>query len=235
MRLVTTCNREGYERYAHRVLDGWHHWPAGTELHWYVEGFTLPKDRPESIIEISTDKLQALQTFKLRHGGFVPPNYLFDVVRFSHKVFAAADALQDYKGIGVWMDADVVTKADIPAGYVETLVKDAYLAMFKRRGMYTETGFWVMDCAHEQHESFLGVWTDWYESGAFRGLQNWTDCETLDATVRKFERQDLIRTVSLSGEFEKDMHPMAKAPLSAYLDHCKGNRKDLGYSPERAA
>jgi hypothetical protein len=231
MRLVTTCNAEGFERYAHRILEGWKYWPADTELWWYTEGFTIP-NKPDGIVEISTDKLQGLQAFKLKHGKFRPPNYLFDVVRFSHKVYAAVDALSDYKGVGVWMDADCVTRKPIPPGFIENSLGRDYMAMFKRRGMYTETGFWIADCSHEQHREFLSTWVEWYDSGAFKDLANWTDCETLDATVRIFEKAGLIKTGSLSGEFEKEMHPMAKSVIGAYIDHTKGDRKDLGYSPE---
>ena len=234
MRLVTTCHKEGFERYGHRILETWHHWPLGTELWWYTEGFTLPET--PGIVQISVDKLQGLQTVKLKYDKYVPPNYLYDVVRFANKVYAACDALSDYKGIGVWLDADCVVRKDIPAGFIEGhLPRWAYMAMLKRKGMYTETGFWIMDCSHPMHEEFLQTWAHWYDSGAFQGLANWTDCETLDATVRKFEKKQMITTVSLSGEHEKDMHPLAKIPLGAYIDHLKGNRKDLGYSPEAQA
>lgn len=235
MRVVTTCHKEGFDRYAHRILDCWQHWPQGSELWWYTEGFDLPKDRPAGIVEMKIEQLTTLAKFKAKHDGYRPPNYLFDVVRFSNKVYAAADALRDYKGVGVWMDADCVTRKPIPSGHIESHLHGSYMAMLKRRGMYTETGFWIMDCAHPQHEDFLQTWTGWYECEAYRGLSNWTDCETLDATVRKFERAGLIETLSLSGEFDGDMHPMAKIPLGAYIDHCKGGRKDLGYSPEALA
>lgn len=231
MRVVTTCNADGFERYAHRLLETWHLWPVGTELWWYVEGFSLPKDKPDGIVEISTDKLQALQAFKLKHANYKAPNYLYDVVRFSHKVYAACDALRDYSGVGVWLDADCVTQKAIPDGFIESHLRDAYMAMFKRRGIYTETGFWVMDCANPVHRDFLGLWEDWYDSGRFVELNNWTDCETLDATVRKFEKAGQIKTVSLSGEFERDMHPMRHVELGKYIQHLKGGLKDVGAIP----
>lgn len=233
MRVVTTCSKDGFERYGHRILETWHHWPVGAELWWYTEGFTLPPT--PGVVQISMDKLQDLQAFKRKHAQYVAPNYLYDVVRFAHKVYAACDALNDYKGVGVWLDGDCVTRKDIPAGFIEGHLKRSYMALLKRKGMYTETGFWVMDCTHPQHEDFLATWRAWYETGAFQALANWTDCETLDATVRKFEKAGLITTTSLSGDFEKEMHPMAKIPLGAYIDHCKGARKDLGYSPEATA
>jgi hypothetical protein len=232
VRVVTTCNAKGFERYAHRILEGWHHWPLGTELWWYTEGFSLPADKPDGIVEISADKLQALQAFKSRHAKYVAPNYLWDVVRFSHKVYAACDALLDYKGVGVWLDADCVTPQPIPMGYIEGHLQGAYMALVKRRGMYTETGFWIMDCTHPQHASFLGDWQGWYDNDAFMPLANWTDCQTLDATVAKYEKAGQIKTVSLSGNHEKHIHPLSQVELGKYIVHLKGRLKDLGAIPE---
>ena len=75
----------------------------------------------------------------------------WDVVRFAHKVFAAYDALRDYDGIGVWCDADCTAYTDIPEGLIEDQVKDAYIALYQRKGMYSETGFWVMNCGYSNH------------------------------------------------------------------------------------
>ena len=229
MRVVTTCHEAGFEQYGHRALAGWKHWPRDAELHWYTEGYEIPST--PGVVAVPIEQIQSLARFKERHAGFVPPSYIWDVVRFSNKVFAACDALASYKGIGVWMDADCVTYADIPAGYVEGLLeRDAYLGAFQRTGMYTETGFWVMDCSHVQHEAFVGVWQEWYDSAAFKSLGGWTDCHTLDATIRKFK--GLIKVTNLSGAFAAEMHPMAKADLGRFVDHTKGPRKDGGTSPE---
>jgi hypothetical protein len=160
-------------------------------------------------------------------------SWQWDVVRFSNKVYAAVDAFMDFKGIGVWLDADCVTFNPISADYLRSLIPaGCYMAMFKRTGMATETGFWVMDCSHPEHQAFLETWRSWYDGNHFKDLPEWHDCYTLDATVRLFERKGLIKTHSLSGEFEKDMHPICKVELGKYIDHCKGKRKIDGRSPE---
>jgi hypothetical protein len=184
------------------------------------------------VVEISADKLTRLHAFKARYVNYKPSSWLFDVVRFSHKVFAAADALADYRGVGVWLDADCVTYKDVPENFIESHLQGAYMALFKRRGYFTETGFWIIDGDHPQHVAFMEAWLDQYESGGFRSLANWTDCETLDTTVRRFEKAGLIKTVSLSGDFEREMHPMSFVEIGKYIDHCKGARKDKGVSPE---
>lgn len=231
MRFVTTCNRDGWDRYGHRLWDSWDNAPANAELVWYAEGFNPGEKR--GITVISADKLQDLQSFKLKHERYRPPGWRWDVSKFAHKVFAAIDGLRDYKGIGVWIDADCVIHKAMPEGWLEQFLPSGfYMSMFQRRGMYTETGFWMVDCSHKHHLSFLMDWQSWYDSGEFRGLAEWHDCMTLDATVRSYTREGLIEVFSLSGPHEKEMHPMAFSPLAEYIDHCKGPRKDAGVSPE---
>lgn len=231
IRFVTTCHREGWERYGRRLWDSWENAPAGSELIWYAEGFNPGEQRGITVVPV--DKLHDLQSFKLRYGHYCPPTWRWDVSKFAHKVFAAIDGLREYRGTGAWLDADCVFHKKVPDGLLEQFLPDGfYLSMFKRRGMYTETGFWLMDCAHKFHEAFLNDWQSWYDSGEFKNLAEWHDCMTLDATVRTYEREGLIRTFSLSGEHEKEMHPMALSPLAEFIDHCKGDRKDAGVSPE---
>lgn len=152
------------------------------------------------------------------------------MVKFAHKVFAAHDALYDFDGIGVWVDADCVTYAEIPKGLIEKQVEDAYLACYQRTGMYTETGLWIMDCAHAEHWAFLDFWKDIYLSDKFKSLPQWHDCLTLDATIRRFGSR--INVNNLSGAHHKAMHPQALSELGKYIDHCKGPRKAAGLSPE---
>lgn len=230
MRLVTTCTGKHFDEYAYRLFDSFHLLPKGTELWWYTEGFRLPHQ--DGIVSIDIASLPELSAFKQKYGHTRPPNYLFDVVRFSNKVFAATDALRDYEGVGGWIDADCVIQKDIPDGYLEGYLQGAYIALLQRKGMYSETGFWVMDCQNPVHKDFLKMWEQWYLTDAFKGLANWTDCETLDATIRRFQK-DGLKVTNLSGDSAKDMHPLAKIPLGRYIDHTKGARKKLGYSPER--
>jgi hypothetical protein len=225
MRLVTSCTGKHYEEYAYRLFNSFHLFPRGTELWWYTEGFSLPKQ--DGIVEIDIASLGELGEFKKKYSNFTPPNYLFDVVRFSNKVFAAADALKEYQGTGGWIDADCVILKDIPDGFMESHLQDSYIALLQRKGMYSETGFWLMDCMNPSHRDFLRMWTEWYRSDAFKGLANWTDCETLDATIRKFQK-DGLKVTNLSGEYAKDMHPLLKIELGKYVSHLKGSRKYTG-------
>lgn len=231
MRFVTTCSKRGFEDYGHRLLETWGNSPANAELHWYTEGFDIPAT--PRVRQRPLEQVQGLQTLKLQHADYRPPSWRWDVLKYAHKVFAAADALMGHDGIGVWIDADCVIHKEIPQGTLEEFLPAGfYMSMFRRRGMYTETGYWMVDCTHKHHHSFFMDWLNWYENAKFQNLGEWHDCMTLDATVRMYAKENLIEVFSLSGQHETEMHPMALSPLGEWIDHCKGPRKEEGVSPE---
>lgn len=226
MKVITTVHKEGFDVYGQRFLDGLKLWPAH-DFTMYAEGFDAPCNFKRN------ESLPRLEALKNQYRKYKPLNWRWDVLRFANKVYAAYDAFYNHKGLGVYVDCDCVTYQQIPEGYIESMLPDGfYVGLFKRTGMHSETGFWVIDCDHPNHKHFLDQWLDVYESGLFKELPEWHDCETMDLTIRRFEKSNLIQSISLSQGFEKDMHPMAKADLGRYIDHTKGNRKAAGFSPE---
>ena len=227
MKIATTVHKEGFDQYGHRWIDGMKNWPDG-EFVMYSEGFDSGLPNAKRI-----EDLQRLKDFKAKHANYVAPSWEFDIVRFSNKVFAAYDAFYEASGLCIWLDADCVTYKPIPQSYVTGLLPgDCYMAMFKRAGYHTETGLWVLNADHPEHQAFMDTWVAWFESGQFKTLAQWHDCTTLDATVKLFERDGRIKTHNLSGAYTKDMHPMAKADIARFIDHTKGGRKSKGRSPE---
>ena len=222
MLVITTSHYDGHKDFGHRWIDSRKNWPKGTEFRYYTEGY--PVDCPYKDVA----DLPELMDWKIKHARYRAPDWRFNVVGFAHKVFAMYDAFYDYDGVGVWLDADCVTYKKIMAGLIQSYVKDHYLACFQRVGFHTETGMIVFDCSHPVHKQFMDTWRDWYLSERYKKLSFWTDCHTFDATGKMLQ----IRANNLSGEHSREMHPMAKAEIGRYIDHCKGQRKELGHSPE---
>ena len=230
LRVISTVHKAGFDEYGSKWLAGIENWPKTTEFHLYTEGFDLDDSRVKSK---RVESLERAEKFKKTYEHYKPLAWRWDIVKFSNKVFAAYDSLYDYKGLAVWLDADCNTFAKLPDGYVENLLPEGnYLAMFRRIGWATETGFWVMDCGHPRHKQFMDTWIRWLEAGSFRSLEQWCDASTLDATARMFEKDELIDVNSLSVGYERIEHPMARADLAKYIDHVKGERKKIGYSVE---
>ena len=233
MRCVTTCHKAGYDQYGEKCRQGLKYWPAEAEFVWYCEGFDLPPT--ERVTAKRNEDLPRLEEFKAKHSRYRPPDWRYDVVRFSNKVYAVHDALYDHKGLGVWMDADIVATKPIPSEYIESLLPDgAYIALFQRDGMHSECGLWLVDCDHPQHKRFLDTLLALYEQGTYRQAHEWHDSVLMDSTIRAFQREHLIEVHNLSGQYKGDDHPMAKHDIAMYVDHLKGpDRKNLGFSPER--
>ena len=230
MRVISTVHKQGWEVYGERWLEGLKFWPKDTEFILYAEGFDLDNPRVECR---RIEAVPRAAAFKRRYEHYKAVWWMWDVVRFSNKVFASYDALHDYQGLALWLDADCITYKRIPKGYVEKMLPQGhYLAMYKRIGTSTETGFVIRDCSNPNHCAFMEMWVRWLESDAFKTLPQWCDAYLMDLTVRRFEKEGLIRTHSLSGEFDKDMHPMAKTDIARYIDHLKGNRKTGEFSKE---
>ena len=222
VRVVSTVHKAGWDIYGSRWIEATKHWPDA-EFWLYTEGFDLddPRVRSQRI-----ESLPRAEAFKDAYKHYKPMAWRWDIVKWSNKVFAAYDALRDYSGLGIWLDADCITTEDIPPGYVEAMLKrGCYWAGFRRTGRATETGFWLMDCNHPEHGRFMDRWVEWLESGAFQSLDQWCDASTMDATLRAFQKNGLIDTISLSGRFESSDLPLQHVPLSQYITHFKGDRK----------
>jgi len=246
IRVVTTAHKAGLAQYGQAWLDSRKHWPKGTEFYWYTEGYDLPYQPDElEMIEqagagnrdgwIERRELNELKEFadwKLRHANYIAPMWKFNVIAYSHKVFAMIEATRNYEGVAVWLDADCVTYRDVPEGLCESFVKDAYIAHYARPGRWTETGFWVVNCGHKVHREFMDFMADVYLRDRYKQLHHWTDCFVLDVAIKRFTTSGAMTAHSLSGEHDKAGHPMAVTEMGKYIDHRKGERKDAPRSPE---
>jgi hypothetical protein len=88
----------------------------------------------------------------------------------------------------------------------------------------------VVNCAHPVHHDFMAFMAEVYLKDRYKGLHHWTDCYVLDAAIRNFAGR--MTTHSLSEDQADKGHPMAVTEMGRYIDHKKGERKDMARSPE---
>lgn len=247
-RAVTTCHAAGWQLYGRRMAKTFlMYWPK-IGLDFYAEGF-----KPDNALLRSLPELPEWQVaFKKRHcenplmNGHCGPgqglkyDLTHDAVRFSHKVGAVIDTVEDMLGfrehlddsapdVVIWIDADVMTHAPVTQSFLEGLVKDwdnTAVAWLDRAKKYPECGFVMFNLAHPAMEFLIGVWKQLYTDDLLIKLNGWTDCHTLQEAVRLSGAP----TASLSGEFTNAGHPFVNGPLGAVMDHLKGDRKKLGKS-----
>lgn len=165
------------------------------------------------------------KAFMKRWEAFKPESYMFDVVRFSHKVFAlekCADALDDFDYL-IWLDADVITKKQVTHEWLKSVLpEDGQVISYLARPWagYSECGF-VAYNLKSGGKSLLRAMKDMYVDDTFKNLQGWTDCHVLDYCVAGNKVKNL--TENCNPAIGLDVFPHTK--LGEKMVHRKGNRK----------
>lgn len=213
-------------------------WPAeAMPLTVYAEGFEPDVDG------VVTKRLPAwLDAFKAEHGGDPRKNgmtaggyhYIFDAVRFAHKIAAVTDFGADLDdGIMIWLDADIYTHSDVTWEWLKALLPHpAYLGWLDRKNTHPECGFVMYRCSHRSHGKMMQRMRDVYVSGDLFKMPRWDDCHMLQALVAKAQwSHEMPAPQSLSGRAVRTSHPLVCGPLSQCFDHLKGDRKGKGRTP----
>jgi hypothetical protein len=244
---ITVCtgfSPKGYEEYGKRFLETFEkYWPKEIGLNVYVEE-PIPSDRArvvslfecggvgEFIERYKNDpnatgrKRNAL--WKERHKD-APYNFRFDAVKFCRQCFIprhTARYLPD-GDILVWLDADVVTFSTIPNRLIEDLLGDADISYLGRKNAHSEIGYWSVRL-NSRTRSFLDAFAGIWENDDVFCLSEWHSAFVFDY-VRKMTPGLRENNLTPTGS----AHVWFQTRLGDYTDHCKGNRKALGFSPER--
>jgi hypothetical protein len=249
--VVTTFNDKGLRQYGQRMIDTFmQNWPKEVTLHLYPEECN-PRIFDHSRITLKRlEEVEELKKFKEQWKGVPKANgdvtddpvrsrrkdagkgFKWDAVRFAHKVYAIFDcARQTDADILLWMDADTVCHSPIALERLQQLCSSGIdLAYLGREGKYSECGLYSMNLRSEQTRMFLMEFQRMYdkaESGIFT-LEEWHDSFVFDAVRRKFP---FLKQHNWSeGIVKGEGHPLINSEWGAYLDHLKGDRKDLGRS-----
>lgn len=147
---VTTFPEWGWDVYAKYCIDTWRKFWPGSVLAYY-EGTAPPtrvagvEFRPLSSIE-GHDEFQEL-------GIPQPDSYLYDARRFSHKVFAQIDAIEDYDQFW-WLDADVEMTSSLSDEKMQDITNKSFVSFLGRDGTYTETGVIAFNAFDENFDKF---------------------------------------------------------------------------------
>lgn len=174
------------------------------------------------------DPVPGWQKKDFRAGG----SYRYDAVKFCKQLFIpdhATERLPDGE-ILAWFDADVVTYADVPDNFIQSLLGPFDLVTVGRDRGHTDIGFWAIRIGPNTRK-LLNEIADSYRSGYVLKLEEWHSAFLFDHWKDKFKAEGLIRHKSLT---RGNGHVWFNCDLGKYTDHLKGpSRKALGYSPER--
>ena len=230
--VVTSFNEAGYERYGRAFVESFlEFWPKNVRLTVYYEGEKFDFNEgmswhPIEKVEYLVDYLGSLR-FPIMHG-IVGDNYdiNFDA-RQARKVFMEMHAMKTMRGKVFWIDADVVTHAKVPFGFLDDcLPDDKFCCYLGRDGWYyTESGFIGFNGDHPIANKFYNNYVNTFVSGVNFTLPGWHDCYGFDA-VRNILNQPWEFRNLAEGLPHGTMHPFVNSALGRYMDHRKGPRKE---------
>jgi hypothetical protein len=249
--VVTTFNGDGLQKYGQRMINTFiETWPKEVTLHLYPEScnpqvpdhsrITLQrleevpelvafkekwKNVPKANGDVSDDPVRSLR----KDAG---KGFKWNAVRFAHKVYAIFDcARKTDADVLFWMDADTVCHSPIALEKIKSFVNDTEIGFLGREGKYTECGLYSLDLRSSTVQNFLREFQRMYddaEHGIFT-LAEWHDSFVFDVVRTKFRGQ--LKENNWSAKIIKgEGHPLINSEWGAYLDHLKGDRKDLGRS-----
>jgi hypothetical protein len=239
---VTCYSLQGWRETGALLVNGFiQYWPADTYLTVYVDDPIPKKDLiRDQRVKYKILNQKDLLSFKERHRGNLEANglgkkaknggkdYRYDAVRFSHKVFALFQLLEESEtDLLIWLDGDSRTHSPVTMKDIESWCPgDKFAGYLARPWLYTETGFHIFNMRHKIARDFLNAWKQYYLDDSIFKLEMWTDCHTYDAAKTRFDEKYWH---NLSPPI-KNNHPFINGPLGQFMDHMKGPRKKKGTS-----
>ena len=241
--VVTTFNAEGYKTYGRRMIDTFlQTWPQDVVLKVYAEGCTVEQTAPNLEVYDLESVSTPLVAFKTKwrnvpkaNGDLGPGHkgkkFKYQAVRFAHKVYAIFHAANTCSTEWlIWMDADMVCHSPMTVEKLAQFFPNSTDLCFAGRSKkFTECGLYGMHITEPAVKPWLAEFQLMYddaESGIFT-LDEWHDSYVFDAVRKRHTLRELNWTAHLQmGEG----HPLINCEWGAYIDHLKGERKNLGKS-----
>lgn len=247
--VVTSFSALGYEKYGRRCLETFHaNCPKEWQLHIIsedkIDSFPVFEGRRVLTYNLYEESFRA-KTFYLLYGQKLEVSgrgkigsdkrrnrhwrtgYSFrhDALKFSKKVFALHIAERNTSGGRlIWLDADTVVKRPIQLDLVNQLNPPGYaISYFDRSPYHSECGFVIYNLDVIGTRKFIEDFANLYYSGRVFELWEWHDSWVFDWLRKQSGLQCYAIPHKKSGE------PIRDSVLGEYLDHLKGNRKNVAY------
>jgi hypothetical protein len=247
--VVTTFHKAGYETYGKRmILTFLKNWPKEVTLYVYAEDVIVSEVAENLVVYDLHSSSADLVNFKNKWKDVPHANgdissfprlaarkdshkpFKWHAIRFAHKVYSIFHCAKNCDSdILIWMDADMVCHSPMPITVVRELCSRGDLCFLGRTGKYTECGLYSMNLRDPAVQQFLEKFQEFYdqaEQGIFT-LDEWHDSFVFDH-IRKIVK---VKENNWSaGIITGEGHPLINCEWGGFLDHLKGDRKNLGRS-----
>jgi hypothetical protein len=258
--VVTTFHQAGLEKYGQRFLNSFAKRVDKRIKLWVYAENCVPvnPDTDQIVILDAVKELPKLQRFKTKWKSVPTANGLcpwperrprdhhkafkWDAVRFANKVYAVFDACEKNKDWVVWMDADTIVHSKWTYDQFRECLPDTSWITYVGRGSnvqsWPECGFYGLNLKSATCVDFLKEFESYYEQAATKmfNQEEWHDSYLFGLILNEFKKYapnviDYTAELSLTGaRTGGGGHPLINSKLGQWIDHLKGDRKDLGKS-----
>lgn len=223
--IITTFNDNSFIEYVERYLKTWDTYlDYSINKTLYVDNVERNYGPNKKILNLE-NSVPELVEFKKRNKNYIPKDFRFDAVRFSHKSFAICHAgLTSSADMLIWLDSDIYMFNTISNDWLSKfLPKGIFTSYLGRSGKFTETGFLAFDLTNPIKTDFFNKWKSYYNSDfIMQGKQGKTDCHVFDLVRGEFESSGKILTKNLN--MPEQGHAFENV-FSPSMSHHKGTGK----------
>ena len=124
-------------------------------------------------------------------------NYRYDVYSWCRKVFYQINAAENFDGVLIWLDGDIVTYEEIDEELIHDWINGYEIAVMDRIGYPLDASMIIWDCSKFKTKDLLYNYRWMFESGAIFTLPEWTDIPALEILIKQMEitRNDIAKYI----------------------------------------
>jgi Holliday junction resolvase-like predicted endonuclease len=246
IRVCSGCHPRGLLEYGLAFLQTFdRHWPTDIDLKFYTEKpIQVPRGECRSLWDCDGAKAFADRHAQniAAHGRaehYLRPkeqragySYRFDAVKFFKQLMIPEHAAKDMADgdILIWLDADVISHADVPVEMIEGLLSKTDLVYLGRQNFHPDIAFWAVRL-NPSTRMFLTSCASMYRSDAVLRLPEWHSAYVWDHCRGRYEA---------AGGRARNLTPLGRgavwlqSPLYPYSVHLKGKLKAHALEPQKA-
>jgi len=132
----------------------------------------------------------------------------------------------------VWLDADTIVKAGIPAQLIRLMCPDdtlsAHFGVWHQQDekwyFSCETGFFILNQNHEHYQKFVDIYTRIYDHDDTEGMRRFYDGEVYGKALLELKKQVDVRYCELNPGKHKT--PISRSVMAPYINHYKAGVKE---------
>lgn len=228
--VITSFDQRYYDMIGHACVKSWlEYWPEDLTLTCYVENMSLPAQ--PRIRQIPFSELGS------SYEQFQQSEENDRTKTFAKKAYSVMHAFENSTAdLIIWVDADVITKQNVPTELLASLCSEKQLAAFMsvdHDGWFSaETGIFAVNTRHPDFKKFALRYRERYDNHIKHDLRRFYDGEVFGAVVQEFSRTPYNAEMNDLCVNIKGRTPLKFTELGVYLSHHKSKHAKADFAAQ---